>query len=442
MGGLLSKVVSGAALLGLGACAYATPYPAAFPEAAGPRMAPADSGRSDGCETAIRTPGSSAAVFTCLRARGQAWDNRGRAIRRQAGYVGQLSIPLGIAGLGLSAAGDRSDFVPLSAGVNTAALAHTGAYARPSQAEVYELATDAYRCLLSSVADWNSAGKQSVEAAFQLLEVDVANAREALANAGTAAGLDAAEIRRRDAELRLQLGSARATLNRLDGDIGTNLLRRSDEIDAAVIRAIRDRLPDPQTVAASVAQTRIFATETPTTDSAEPPAIDASAAALFDQLSPSEKAIAFSGDPGGQQLLARLGGQAAALRIANLARINELIERANTSAGTFDAAVAEYSAAAAPVTLTCTFNPSQLPTLIATPAEITVDASGKGFFVVRNGVPPYGHLPLPGGISLAPTPIGANAMRFEVTATQSGTVHIIDASPAGAVAEVKISLPQ
>ncbi len=445
MGGLLSKVVAGAAILGLGACAYATPYPAAFPDASGPRMAPADSGRGDGCQGAIENPGSSTSVLTCLRSRGQAWDNRGRAIRQQAGYVGQLSIPLGITGLGLSAAGDRSDFVPLSSGVSTAALAHTGAYARPSQAEVYELATDAYRCLLGAVAEWNSAGKEAVEAAFNLLQVDVVNAREALATTGRAAGLSDAEIRRRDAELQVQLGSARAALNRLDGDIGTSLLRRSDEIDAAVVRAIRDRLPDTQTIAASVAQTRTLPSGgTPTTDQANPSAPDTNAAAMFSQLSPADKARALSGDLGGS-LQALLGGQAATLRLAALARINELIERANASAETFDLAAADYAQAAGPVTINCAFNPSQLPALLATPTETVLDGAGKGFFVVRNGVPPYGHLPLPAGVTLTPTPINGNAMRFEVNVNLASagagpwTLYVTDASAAGNMAEIKVS---
>ena len=70
----LKRLGAGAGLLALSACAYATPYPAAFPEKNGAQMAPADAGRSDGCDEATADPGSATLVLRCLRSRGQAWD--------------------------------------------------------------------------------------------------------------------------------------------------------------------------------------------------------------------------------------------------------------------------------------------------------------------------------------------------------------------------------
>lgn len=420
MGGLLSKVVAGAAIFGLGACAYATPYPAAFPDASGPGMAPADSGRGDGCQAAIQSPGSSTSVLTCLRSRGQAWDNRGRAIRQQAGYVGQLSIPLGIAGLGLSAGGDRSDFVPISAGVSSAALAHTGAYARPTQAEVYELATVSYRCLISAVAEWNGSGQSVVNDAYQTLLASNDAALRAVVNETFLTDPEAEGLRR---QLLAQRARAAQTVARLSSDVGAALLRQSDAIDAAVIRAIRDRLPDPATVAASAARGTGSPESTPTV---EPPATVATDAAKG--LPPG---VAAAGAP--------------ATREQEAATIVALVKQASLASEAFDAAVDAYTGVARSVSTDCAFNPSQLPALIATPAELTVDANGKGFFVVRNGVPPYGHLPLPAGVTLTPTPINGNAMRFEVNVdlARAGSgpwpLYVTDASAAGNLAEIKVS---
>jgi len=328
-----------------------------------------------------------------------------------------LSIPLGIAGLGLSAAGDRSDFVPLSAGVSTAALAHTGAYARPTQGEVYELATVSYRCLISAVADWNSAGQSAVTEAFEGL---LATNRAALAAVAQARYLTAPERRDLNRKLLAQQAAARHTSNTLSGGVGTTLLRQSDEIDAAVIRAIRDRLPDPQTVAASVSSMMAPAEDTPPVD---PPASLAAAAATAPP--PGAAGLADNRTP----------------REKEAAAIKDLVDQASFDAEAFDAAVSVYSGATRNISADCSFNPSLLPVLTVTPAAITVDSTGKGFFIVRNGVPPYGHLPLPDEVRLAPTPLGGNAMRYEVTASAAGTwtIHIIDASPGGSVAEVTVT---
>ncbi len=414
------SVAGTVALFSLGGCAYVTPYPAAFPTAE----------VSEACAAAVSNPGSASKVNDCLIQRGREWDNRGGAIRRQSGFVGQMSVPLGIAGLGLSAGGDRSDFVPISAGVTSASLAHTGAYARPTQAEVYELATVSYRCLISSVAEWNGTGRAVVDRAFLTFENSSNAALEAVRKA---LYLTRAERTELQGGLLTQQAIARHTNNTLDGNIGTALLRQSDEIDAAVIRAIRDRLPDPQAVAASIAARTGSGGDAP---SVVPPASLADAAG-------DEAAIARS------NLAKSLRGESQmdrpTPRQREAADIAEQVATATFDAAAFNAAKDAYVSTARTVSKTCAFNPSLLPVLTATPAGITLDSTGKGFFVVRNGVPPYGHLPLPAGVSLTPTPIGGNAMRFEVSVPPSDAapgpwnIQVIDASPAGGMAEVSVT---
>lgn len=398
---LLKQLGTGAALLALGGCAYVTPYPSAFPTTE----------RSGACATAVTHPGNTTNIYNCLVQRGREWDDRGVAIRRQSGFVGQASIPLAIAGLGLSAAKDTSDFVPISSGVSSAALAHTGAYARPTQAEVYELATVSYRCLISSVAEWNGGGKARVNDAHAELATRNAAALRAVRAANL---LDASARQDIEAELTAQMDQANRTLNRVDGAVGTALLRRSDEIDAAVIRAIRDRLPDPQTVAASVSSGGAPAASTPTVGTG--PAQNGAVKMAGVPLTPAERAA------------------------AQRAAVDVLVIEANKAAEEFDVAIADYTAHSGSVGTSCTFNPSLLPTLSATPSTVTLDSTGKGFFIVRNGVPPYGHLPLPTGVTLTPTPLGGNAMRFEVTGPAGPSkIYIIDASPGGAVVEVTLA---
>lgn len=400
---LLKTLGTGAALLSLGGCAYVTPYPEAFPT----RLS---DGGAHPCVAATATPGSSPQILSCLRARGQAWDQRGVAIRRQAGFVGQMSIPLGIAGLGLSAADDTSDFVPISAGITSAALAHTGAYARPSQAEVYELATEAYRCLVSGVAEWNGAGRSVVNQAYDDFRTKSDAALTALRGAD-GAGLLAVTRRTMDNRLVSQAATARHTHGALDGAIGTALLRRSDEIDAAAIRAIRDRLPDPQAVAASVARSAPVAADTPDVGTAGLPA------------------------PGG-------GGGGAAV-VDPLANLKRLVAEADQAAAAFDAAVKAYIPPS--LTTACTFNPSSLPGLAATPAAVVLDASGVGRFVLRHGVPPYGNIPAPDGISVTLIPLNSSASSVEVKATAGAngpwTLQMMDSSSAGGVVEVQVRRP-
>ncbi len=414
---LLRRLVVGAGLLALGGCAYATPYPAAFPETNGPQMAPADSGRSDGCDMATTTPGLSSAVLFCLRSRGQAWDNRGRAIRRQAGYAGQLSIPLGITTLGLSAAGDTSDFVPLSTGVSSATLAHTGAYARPGQAEVYELATDAYRCLIRAVGRWNGEGASTVASAFDRLEEQNAIALRAV---DTDPALTAADRRGLGAKIRLQVETARLTANTLDADIGNTILQQSDEVETAVIRAIRLQLPDPQAVSASIGRGS-GATAAPT------PGIPLD----------TEQALA-AGKTRGRGF----ESNNATARDRALAEIEELIADADAARDVFDATVTAYSTTRRQVTTACVFNPSQVQGLSVSSETVELDSGGGGSFVARNGVPPYGYLPLPTGVTVAISPINASSAHFRVTAPVANgagpwQMQVIDA--AGGLSEVSLT---
>lgn len=415
----MKRLGAGAALLAMGACAYATPYPAAFPEHNGPQMAPADSGRSDGCEEATRTPGSSNTVLRCLRSRGQAWDNRGRAIRRQAGYVGQLSIPLGITTLGLSAAGDTSDFVPLSTGVSSAALAHTGAYARPAQAEVYELATDAYRCLIRAVGRWNGQGAGTVAEAFETLRQSNAAALAATDSLSDLTAIDRQGLR---SKLRIQIESARLKMNGLDADIGNAILERSDEIETAVIRAIRQQIPDPQAVAASVARGNTD------DDDETPPA-------------PLTQEQTTAANRGAAVRNVALDGQPASSRDRALATMAELIAETETAREVFNATVTAYSASRSSVITNCVFNPSQVQGVSVSTETVTLDSTGAGSFITRNGLPPYGYLPLPTGVTVSISPINANSAYFRVTApvsTSAGPwrIQIIDAS--GGLAEVTL----
>lgn len=448
----LKRLGAGAGLLALSACAYATPYPAAFPEKNGAQMAPADAGRSDGCDEATADPGSATLVLRCLRSRGQAWDNRGRAIRRQSSYVGQLAIPLGVAGLGLSAANDRSDFVPISAGLSTTSLAHTAAYARPGQAEVYELATAAYLCLTGVVADWNAADGAPVETAYAGVNAAVEDVIADLRADDARTVFTAAEINAFRATVELQRATANATRNRVKGQVGASLLQRSNEIEGQVVRAIRERLPDPQTVVTSIAQAglptqtpRATVPPSPPTPTAPTAPVDP-AAGRAAALNDDGKARQQADDQRYQEELARYRTELARFQAAVdekriKDRVRSKLAAVNDRVSAFDAATQAYAAAARGVSINCTFNPSQLVTLTATPAAITLDSSGKGFFVVRNGVPPYGHLPLPTGLTLSPTPISGAAMRYEVSATGAGpwTVYVIDASAAGGMAEIRIT---
>lgn len=419
----LKRLSAAAALLAMGACAYVTPYPEAFPAKAGDADPP--------CRIATNTPGIPDAVRDCLEARGREWDSRGVAIRRQAGFVGQMSIPLGVAGLALSAADDSSDFVPLSAGVTGAALAHTGAYARPSQAEVYELATEAYRCLISGVTAWNGAGRSVVTNAYNDLMTKNARALAALRGQD---GLALEDDERVAAEDRVvtQADTARRVSGMLDGSIGTALLRRSDEIDAAAIRAIRDRLPDPQAVAASVARSG------PVTETVQKVGASGIQAVQEEHLGRT---------PGVTTL--NLANRNAAIDAANrqrqrsAAEVRRLVSEADRAADAFNAAVRAYK----PVTMatTCTFNPSSLPGLAATPNAVVLDANGIGRFVLRSGVPPYGNIPAPDGLNVTLIPLNSSATSVEVKATAGAngpwTLQMMDSSSAGSVVEVQVRRP-
>lgn len=418
----------------LAGCVYASPYSEAFPEAAGittggRRVHPPSAATL--CRQANEAPGSSTAVYRCITARGRDWDVRGRAIRTQASVVGQAAIPLGIASLGLSAADDRSDFVPLTAGVSTTALAHTGAYARPDQARVYEMATASYRCLEAATGEWNGLGAADMARAYDALALKVEQTVTLLDTDDVAEHLDSAEIEDAMTDILRQSASARGVQNRLASQVGREILRRSGEIEDQVREAIGARMPDPQVVAASLV--RPAATEPVETQTNSPPA------------SPVVPAPNEADTEDKKELFARNNREAIAeaqekKRVVDGVRAR--MREVNNLAARFDAAANAYAEEARTISVACVFNPLAIPTLID-PGDITLNESHQGSFLMQGGIPPYGYHVLPrDGLSITVQPIGSG-WRFDLSATATSAgpwaIYINDSSSVNGMMEVTVT---
>jgi hypothetical protein len=427
MKSLLKRVALVSSLFGLAGCVYASPYSEAFPEAAGVttggRRVPPPSAASL-CQQANEAPGSSTAVYRCITARGRDWDVRGRAIRTQASVVGQAAIPLGIASLGLSAADDRSDFVPLTAGVTTTALGHTGAYARPDQARVYEMATASYRCLEAATGEWNGLGAADMARAYDALALKVEQTVTLLDSDDVREHLSSAEIEVALTDILRQSAYARGVQNRLASQVGREILRRSGEIEDQVREAIGARMPDPQVVAASLV--RPAATEAVETTTNTPPVPrdpDDNTANLSEQ----EKQAAIAKAQETKQVLEAVS--------AKMREINNLAAR-------FDAAANAYAEEARTISVACVFNPVAIPALID-PGNITLNESHQGSFLMQGGIQPYGYHVLPrDGLSITVQPIGSG-WRFDLSATPTSagpwTIYINDSSSVNGMMEVTVT---
>lgn len=474
-----------AAALALSACVYASPYSTAFPDptattANGRRVRAASAAVV--CQQAHEAPGSSAAVYACLRARGRDWDVRGHAIRRQASVVGQAAIPLGIASLGLSAAEDRSDFVPLTAGVTTTALAHTGAYARPDQARVYEMATAAYRCLESAVGEWNSADQSEMDTLLISLDEAAISALRYLDTAGAVQRIDEVERNASKAEVRRQIAAARVARNRMGGEIGSELLRQSGVIEDQVREAIGARMPDPQVVAASLVGPGATEPVEIPASTPEPPGSgdqaaaeartaaeaaqrEADAAALIASglasqpipltAPPQEKSrleaqsrIAIDSANRLAERARRLADEAARLAAEAEAQRNveqavaDRMEAVNGLAAEFEAAANKYAETAAPIRVNCVFNPVAVPGL-GDPGDVTLNDAYEGSFLMQGGVPPYGYHVLPrDGLSITVQPLGTG-WRFDLKATADSTgpwtIYVNDSSSVNGMTEVTVT---
>lgn len=430
MNTLVKRVGVAASGFALSACVYASPYSTAFPDTPattvnGRRVPPASAATL--CQRAHEDPASSPAVYACIRARGRDWDVRGHAIRRQASVVGQAAIPLGISSLGLSAAGERSDFVPLTAGVTTTALAHTGAYARPDQARVYEMATVAYHCLESAIGEWNSADQSAMNDAFTSLDESVAEALRYLDSDEVRTHIDEVERLASKAEIRRQRAAARVARNRMGGRIGSELLRRSGVIEDQVREAIGLRIPDPQVVAASLVRPAAGDGPVEMPDNSLLPAAEDPGLALTEEGEDNKAADDIE--------------TAVEARERVITAVNARKAAINALAEQFEEAANEYAAAADAIQVGCAFNPLRVPDLSA-PEDVTLDDTNQGVFFVRGGVPPYRYYTLPrDGLSIAIQPSSTD-WRFDLSASASGpwTVYVRDASGSDVVREVKVSV--
>lgn len=418
----------------LASCVYASPYSEAFPEAAGVttggrRVQPPSAATL--CRQANEAPGSSTAVYRCITARGRDWDVRGRAIRTQASVVGQAAIPLGIASLGLSAADDRSDFVPLTGGVTTTALAHTGAYARPDQARVYEMATASYRCLEAATGEWNGLGAADMASAYDALALKVEQTATLLDTDEVREHLDTAEIEDAMTEILRQSASARAAQNRLASQVGREILRRSGEIEDQVREAIGVRMPDPQVVAASLV--RPAATDPVETETNSPP--DSPVVPTPNEADDDDTKKLFERD--NRQAIAEAREKK---RVVDGVRAR--MREVNNLAARFDAAANAYAAQARTISVGCVFNPVAIPTLID-PGDITLNESHQGSFLMQGGIPPYGYHVLPrDGLSITVQPIGSG-WRFDLSATANSSgpwaIYINDSSSVNGMMEVTVT---
>lgn len=407
----IAVLVSVAALLAAG-CTHVTPYP----DSLGVRQA--DGGYQWACAQAKTNPGSSAQVMACLLDRGRGWEDRGRRIRGLSSGLGQALIPATAAGVGLLAAGDTSDAVPVLGLVTGSALTHSSAYARADLARIYEEAAGTYDCLTTAVAAWNTSSSTlngaatRVEDRFKTVET-LFQAQMALATREQHVVLAAALE-----TLRIRAESVPEILNALEGRNGLALLDRSEAIEAAVRRVVADRLTDPQAVHAA-ASSQITAPE---------PAVD--------QLSAPVSFTATSAPPGIVENKRNEWDTNATALAAAVAQFGVALTAFRTAVDAHEASDLARTRAAA-----CIFNPAEyaLPALAATPSEIDLDGD-SGTFVIRGGVAPFGLLPPPSGLRAVITPLNSTSALVTVTATTSGswTLTVIDASTAGATATVTV----
>ena len=382
----LRPLLAATSAIVLSACAFATPYEMSFSKPSGTDA----TGRSSAkiCETAFSAPGDSDKVMECLKARGYDWDVRGFAIRRQSGLAGHLSFPAAAIAVGLTAAGNTTDIVPIMGLAGGSYLAHTGAYARPDQAQVYELAADSYRCLVAGAADWKADGLQKEYN-------ELKDATEALYK----------KSRDEESTLTKRLKSTDIVYGRINGANGLILLQKSNAIETAARTAIGDRLPSAQAVAASVGFGSKITIKKPEDSK-------------FVKEGTNE-----------QSLNDNASAERTAFNVAEK-RFYELLEAYQYNPRT--------------ITTDCRFNPSITPQLNA-PAEVILD-NNKAGFVLKGGVPPYGYLPLPDGLEVSITPLSANAAYIQITLKPTATsgnwpITIIDASQAGDTRTILVKKP-
>ena len=402
--------ISAAALLAAG-CTHVTPYPSVLGTLNAERTA-----YDWACDAAVETAGDPDAVLACLLARGRGWEERGRRIRGWSSGLGQALIPATAAGVGLLAAGDTSDAVPILGLVSGAALTHSSAYARADMARLYEEATSAYRCLTTTVAAWNRSAaplrraKARVDAAGEAVEADLRDLA-ALSTGGERqtilAALDEVVIRREGVS---------DSLNTVEGATGLVLLDRADAIDDAVEATVATRLPDPRAVYAA-ASSQITAP---------------GAAEGMDPVQPPSGAL----PPGGEKANAYNALSDSILRFnVAVAAFNEALE-------THDPSTDAQTRAAS-----CTFDPAEfaVPALTAAPNEVILD-DGVGDFVIRGGVAPFGVPQPPTGVRVTVTPLTSTSAHVRVRVEEAAgagpwTLTVLDASPSATTVPVTVRKP-
>lgn len=397
----LRPLLAATSAIVLSACAFAKPYEMSFQKPLG--KVGSDRTSAKVCEEAFKDPGNSDSVMGCLQARGYDWDVRGHAIRQQAGLAGHLSFPAAAIAVGLTAIKDASDVVPILGLVGGSYLAHTGAYARPDQAQVYELAADSYRCLVAGAAEWKANGNAELIQAFENLESAKSELNSIYENSSKKDNITDRYLQ------------AKILLDRVDGGNGLTLLRQSNAVETAARAAIGDRLPSAQAVAASVGfGAKIVAPE------------------ALQKTSPLAKDTMGLLQP--KRFMPDLDK-----------REHDAIDKFNRAESDFYSLLKAYQSKALGVAIDCRFNPSKTPPLTA-PTEVILDASGKAGFVLKGGVPPYGYLPLPDKVKVALTPLTANSAYIAVdlngsTGEGPWDVTIIDASQASDSRTISVKKP-
>lgn len=405
----LRPVLAATSVIVLSACAYAKPYEMSFSKPAGTTATDRSSAKI--CADAFSAPGDSDQVLKCLQARGYDWDVRGFTIRQQSGLAGHMSIPAAAMAVGLAAAGNTSDIVPIMGIAGGTYLAHAGAYARPDQAQVYELAADSYRCLVAGAAEWKADGKEDLIKAKENLKLAQDNF------------LSISSDTEKKELVKQKLAAANILYSRVDGASGLTLLRQSNAIETAARTAIGDRLPSAQAVAASVGfGAKIVA----------PAAVP----------QPSKPA---NSNVGGLVPFAMIEGIVDPKKKQREALEREAIDKFNRAEEQFYTLLKAHQAKERTISIECRFNPLTTPQLAA-PAEIILDADGKAGFVLKGGVPPYGYLPLPDKVKVTVTPLTANAAHIAIDLNGSGgdgpwDVTIIDASQAGDTRTISVKKP-
>ena len=404
--------ISAAALLAAG-CTHVTPYPSVLGTLNAERTA-----YDWACDAAVETAGDPDAVLACLLARGRGWEERGRRIRGWSSGLGQALIPATAAGVGLLAAGDTSDAVPILGLVSGAALTHSSAYARADMARLYEEATSAYRCLTTTVAAWNRSAaplrraKARVDAAGEAVEADLRDLA-ALSTGGERqtilAALDEVVLRREGVS---------DSLNTVEGATGLVLLDRADAIDDAVEATVATRLPDPRAVYAAASSQ-----------------ITAPGAA---------EGVAPVQPPPGAVPPDRTGEKANAYNA-----LDDSIARFNVAVAAFNEAIEEHdpSTDAQTRAASCTFDPAEfaVPALTAAPNEVILD-DGVGDFVIRGGVAPFGVPQPPTGVRVTVTPLTSSSAHVRVRVEEAAgagpwTLTVLDASPSATTVPVTVRKP-